>query len=127
MLKKPESMDECVYFTRRTIGNEKVMVWVFRELCPKCKKGVMGKPVEKGKVKIRAKEYVCPECNHKIGNNEYEDGLTANIEYTCSCGFKGEIQVPFKRKRIKGVETLRFQCQKCNKNIDVTKKMKQKK
>ena len=126
MLKKPESMEECIYFTRRSIDNGEVTAWVFRKLCPKCGKGLMGKPRDKeGNVKIRAKEYVCPKCGYTVKKKEYEESLTANIEYTCPhCGHKGEIQVPFKRKKMAGVDTLRFQCQKCGKNIDITKKMK---
>ena len=62
-LKRPESMDECVYYTLRDIGEGEATVWVFKQSCPKCGKGIMGKPKGKeGKVKIRAKEYVCPEC-----------------------------------------------------------------
>jgi predicted RNA-binding Zn-ribbon protein involved in translation (DUF1610 family) len=48
--------------------------------------------------------------------------------YTCpTCGFKGEYTGPFKRKKIEGTDTFRFQCSKCKANIDVTKKMKDKK
>lgn len=125
MLKQPESMEENVYYTDRQIGNGEAKVWVFRGNCPKCKT-LMGKPKdEKGKVAVRAKEHVCPKCGYSAESKAYEEGLTANIEYTCpECGFKGEQQVPFKRKKIKGADTLRFQCQKCKANIDVTKKMK---
>jgi len=137
MLKQPESMEECVYFTRREISDKgHVMAWVFRQECPKCHKGIMGKPKDsKGKVMIRAKEYVCPECGYTVDKDEYEETLTANIKYTCPhCGFEGEAQIPFKRKKIqmldeesgkkKAVDALRIQCEKCGKNIDITKKMK---
>ena len=126
MLKKPESMEECVYFTNRSLGeNGHATAWVFKELCPKCKKGLMGKPVVKGKVKIRAKEYVCPECNYIVPKEEYEETLTINIDYTCpECAQKGEGSVPFVRKKIKGIPTTRIQCNSCGANIDVTKKMK---
>ncbi len=127
-LKQPSSMDECVYFTRRNIDVEsgKAMVWVLREICPKCKKGIMGKPRDsKGKVSIRAKEYVCPECKYTVEKGEYEDTLTANIMYTCQkCKFSGETQIPFKRKKVMGVDALKFKCQKCGFDIIVTKKMK---
>ena len=94
--------------------------------CPKCGKGVVGKPKgEKGKIMIRAKKYVCPECSFEKEKKEYEEMLTASIEYTCpECTHKGEAQIPFKRKKIEGTETLRFQCRKCGINIDITKKMK---
>ena len=126
MLKEPESMDQLVYLTRRIIGNGQVMCWVPREQCPKCKKALMGKPKEKGKVKIRAPEYVCPSCGYAVEKKAYEDSLTACVKYTCpNCKFEGEAQVPFKRKSINGVQTLRIQCSKCGVNIDITKKMKE--
>ncbi|MEM4263266.1 MAG: hypothetical protein QW666_00010 [Candidatus Woesearchaeota archaeon] len=136
-LRFPESMDECVYFTRRQLGEKgKAVAWVFREKCPKCGKALMGKPKDaSGKVKIRAKEYICPECGHTIEKGAYEDTLTANIQYTCPhCGFEGEHQMSFKRKKIKmfdeeeqkdvTVDALKFQCSKCKKDIFITKKMK---
>jgi len=134
-LRQPESMEECVYFTKRTIGEGGVTTWVFKENCSKCGKALMGKPVEKGKVKTRAKEYACPECGYTVSKEEYEDTLTANIGYICPhCGFEAETQIPFKRKKIqlvneetgkkKSADALRFQCGKCGKDIDVTKKMK---
>ena len=126
MLKKPNSTSECVYFTNRTIGSGKAVAWVFKKDCPKCKKAKMGKPVIKGKVAIRAKEYVCPNCNYTEEKKQHEESLTVSIEYVCpNCSFKGEKEIPFKRKKVEGVETLRFQCEKCNSNIDITKKMKE--
>ena len=126
-LKQPESMDECVYFTRRTIDDGKAMVWVLKEKCPKCKKALMTKPHDDktGKVKIRATEYVCSECGHKEEKAAYEEKLTANIAYTCpKCKNVGEIQVPYKRKSFMGVKAIVFNCQKCNEKIPITKKMK---
>ena len=133
--RKPESMDECVYFTQRTLENAdgeatgEIMTWVFREDCPKCGKSKMGKPRDsKGKVKIRAKEYVCSSCGHSLEKTAYEDSLIACAEYTCPyCNNKGEAEKPFKRKNINGVQTLRFECDSCHGNLDVTKKMKEKK
>ena len=126
MIELPESMDECVYYTLRDVGEGEVTVWVFKEMCPECGKGLMGKPKKDGGgVKIRAKEYVCPECGHSVEKSEYEETLIANFDYTCpECKHKGETQIPFKRKSIKGVKTLRIKCEKCDANIDVTKKMK---
>jgi len=127
-LKQPQSMDECVYFTNRTFEKGKAKVWVFRKKCPKCGTP-MGKPTDaKGKVKTRATEYICPKCSYQEEKSEYEDSLTANCAYTCpSCGSEGEAQVPFKRKNIDGVQTLRFECSNCKAPIDITKKMKEKK
>jgi hypothetical protein len=127
-LKKPQSMDECVYYTQRSIGGDgEVMCWVFKQSCPKCKKAQMGKPRDsKGKVKTRADEYECPSCHYSVARQEYEDSLMACVEYTCpSCKSKAEKQIPFKRKNVNGVQTIRFPCDKCSFNIDVTKKMKE--
>lgn len=127
-IRQPESMDELVYFTRRDIGdNGKVMVWVFRQLCPECKKGIMGKPMDKktGKIKTRSTAYACPECGYEAEKKEYEDSLAACVSYTCPhCGNTDEVEVPFRRKNIGGVPTLRVKCGKCGGNIDVKKKMK---
>lgn len=129
-LKFPNSMAECLYFTNRTIGdkmNGKAICWVLKQLCPKCKKALMGKPkdAKTGKVAIRAKEYVCPSCGYTAEKVAYEETLTASVQYTCpDCSSEGETQAPFKRKSIDGVKTLRVQCQKCSGNIDITKKMK---
>ena len=136
-MRLPESMDECVYFTRRSLGKKgKAVAWVFREKCPKCKKALMGKPKDDktGKVKSRSKEYVCPACGHIIEKKKYEDTLTCNIQYTCpECGNSEEIQVPFKRKKTqvldekgkkKSVDAIKFKCQKCGKDLLITKKMK---
>ena len=136
-MKRPESMDECAYFTNRTIGEGKIKAWVLKENCPKCKKGLMGKPINEktGRPKIRAQEYTCSECGHTIDKEEYEDTLTINIEYTCPhCQHKDEISTSFKRKKVQrlneetgkkqSIDTIRFQCSKCGEDIDVTKKMK---
>ena len=113
------------------------MAWVLRGKCTKCGKGLMGKPVDEktGKVKIRAKEYTCKECGYTVEAESYASTLNANIQYDCPhCGSHGEIQIPFKRKKVKifdekegkkkTVDVLRFQCQKCEKDIDISKKMK---
>lgn len=137
-LKLPNSMDECVYFTRRKLGDKgSAIAWVLRGKCTKCKKGVMGKPKDPktGKVKTRATEYVCPSCNHTMEKGAYEDTLTANIQYNCQhCGTSGEHQMSFKRKKVqlinpetgkkKAADALKFQCKKCGKDILITKKMK---
>jgi predicted RNA-binding Zn-ribbon protein involved in translation (DUF1610 family) len=137
-LKFPKSMTECIYFTRRKLGEKgQAVAWVFKEKCPKCGKALMGKPKDEktGKTKIRAKEYVCPECKYTAEKGAYEDTLTANIQYTCPhCGNSSEHQMSFKRKKAQmfdeqkqkkvSVDALKFQCSKCGKDILVTKKMK---
>ncbi|PIY59983.1 hypothetical protein COY95_04165 [Candidatus Woesearchaeota archaeon CG_4_10_14_0_8_um_filter_47_5] len=126
-LKKPTSMKELVYFTSRDLAPKgQITVWVFRNMCPKCSKGIMSKPADaKGKIKIRAKEYVCPSCGYTAESKVYEDSLMACVSYTCPhCGKSGEKEVPFKRKNVKGVLTLSVSCDACNGAMDVTKKMK---
>ena len=111
----------------RTIGAGKAVTWVFRENCPKCEKAKMGKPVDEktGHAKIRAKEFVCPECGYTEEKEEYESKLVANIKYTCpKCKKDGEIQIPYKRKKVDGVDALVFNCKACNEKILITKKMK---
>ena len=127
--KKPESdedMDKLLYFTKRKTDIGSVFAYVYRQKCPKCGKALMGKPREGGKVKIRAKEYVCPSCGNSAEKKEYEESLKANIDYVCQkCKHHGEIQIPYKRKKIKGVDALKFACEKCGNEILVTKKMKE--
>jgi len=130
-LQRPESMSELVYFSRRADNQGKQEVWVFRGPCPECGNGKMGKPKnpKTGKAKIRAKEYVCPECNHTAEKEEYEDTLTASVSYECSCGNSDEIQVPFKRKKInieingkkKRKSGISFDCSKCETEIKIVK------
>ena len=50
-LKKPSSVQECVYFTNRIMGSGSAVAWVFKKQCPKCKKGIMGKPQKSAKIK----------------------------------------------------------------------------
>jgi len=128
-IKEPESLDSCVYFTRRSLENDgKIMAWVYKTDCPKCGKAKMGKPVDKGKVKIRAKEYVCPECGNTEPKEEHEPKLTVEIKYTCpSCGDVGEATTYYKRKTFEGVPSYVFVCNNCGKKIGITKKMKKSK
>lgn len=125
-LQQPQSTDECVYFTRRSIGNGQVMAWVFKKECPKCHKAKMGKPVEKGKVKTRAKEYVCPECGYMEEKKEHEESLTLNATYTCPhCGKEGESTTDYKKKTFEGVPAYVMTCEHCGGKIGITKKMKE--
>ena len=126
-LPQPASMEDCVYFTRRTLDTKgRAVAWVLRGNCPKCKKGVMAKPRNpNGGVKIRATEYACMECGHTIEKMAYEDTLTMNIEYTCPhCGKSGEIQTPYKRRTFEGVPCVVFECGACKRKIGISKKMK---
>ncbi len=126
MVTEPESMDELIYFTRRAVGKGKVMAWVYKKECPKCKKAKMGKPVEKGKVKIRAKEYICPECGFIEEKDEHEESLMLEAKYTCPhCGKDGEGTTQYKRKSFEGVKSYIVVCQHCSGKIAITKKMKE--
>ncbi|MBU0980059.1 MAG: hypothetical protein KJ709_04605 [Nanoarchaeota archaeon] len=128
-MREPESMEELIYFTRRSIGKGHARVWVFKQECPECHKALMGKPKGKaGSVKMRAKEYTCPECGFTVEKKEHEESLMANCEYTCpECGHQAKVEVPFIRKKVKGTETLKIKCDGCGCDIDITKKMKAKK
>lgn len=128
----PTSMDGLTYFRRQTLGKGKVVSWVRKLPCPKCKT-LMGKPVEKGKVKIRAKVFVCPKCAYEEPKKVHTDKLEAEIVYSCpSCTKNGEAKIPFKRKKVKilvddsekVVEALVFHCKHCKEKIVLAKKMK---
>ena len=120
-MKVPKSMEGCLYFTNR----ENMLAWVYRKICPKCKKAKMGKPIIKGKVKIRAKKYVCPECGYTEEKTEHEESLILEAQYTCpECGKKGESTGQYKRKRYKGIDAYVIKCQHCGAQIPITKKLK---
>jgi ssDNA-binding Zn-finger/Zn-ribbon topoisomerase 1 len=133
-LKLPESMDECVYFTNRSLLDDegkpagKIVCWAPRMKCPKCKKDFMHKPYDEktGKYKVRATEYVCPSCKYTEEKKEHEGKLSANGVYTCpSCHKSGEGTVPFARKTYMGVKAIVFDCASCKGKIAVTKKLKE--
>ena len=118
----PESMTDCLYFTNR--GD--ILAWVYRKECPECHKAKMGKPVEKGKVKTRAKEYVCPECGYSEEKQEHEESCEVQAQYTCpECGKEGESSTPYKRKSYKGVPSYILECEHCGGKIPLTKKLKE--
>ncbi len=126
MVKYPNDMSEVIYFTNRAIepnGNAKA--WAFKVKCEKCNIGMMGKPVENGKVKIRATEYVCPNCGFTEEKSLHESKLTLTVVYTCPyCQNSGDTTTEYKRKSFDGVKAFIITCQKCQKKIGITKKMK---
>lgn len=126
-LKRPGSMEECVYFTNRAIGNGRATAWVFRKECAKCRKGIMGKPVKKGgKVDKKAGCYVCNSCGYEETNEMVENSLMLNVEYKCPyCGDEGEATSEYKRRVFEGVPSYVFECRKCHKKIGLTKKLKE--
>ena len=126
-MKEPASMEECLYFTNRTIRETgKAMAWVYRPECPQCKKGRLGKPIKKnGKVDKKADYYECPECKHQMPKEEAENILKVEVKYKCpECGNEGFATTEYKRKSFKGVPAYVFVCEKCNAKIGITKKMK---
>ncbi len=127
VLKAPDSMKDCLYFTNRLLNNEgSVLAWVYRKLCPKCKKTRMGKPAENGKIKTRSDEYVCANCGYSEKKEEHEESLMLEAQYTCpTCRKKGESVAPYKRKAVKGVQAYVVECQHCHNQIPITKKLKE--
>ena len=139
-IKEPESMHDLIYFTNRQLmgGKGSAKAWVYKGICPKCKKGTMGKPrdAKTGKAKIRAKEYVCPACSFTMECEAYEDTLTCQIMYQCpKCSKEQEIEIPYQRKKVmlfdeetqkkKSADALSFACGSCGEKIHITKKMKE--
>jgi len=128
-LKKPNSMDECIYFTNRSIGDGYAVAWVYRKECPKCKKPTIGKPIKKnGKADKKSDYYECKICKHQELNEEVEKSLKLEVQYKCPyCGNESETTIEHKRKVFEGVPSHVFECSKCNKKIGITKKMKRSK
>ena len=128
-LRFPDSMDECLYFTRRSDDNSKIVAWVFKMQCPKCKKGLMEKPKDPktGRPKIRATEYICNNCGYTEEKVAHQDKLVMNVQYVCPhCQNEGETTTQYKLKSFDGMKAYVIECSKCKKKIGVTKKMKEK-
>ena len=119
-------MEECLYFTNRTIDSGRAMAWVYRKKCPKCNEGIMTKPVKKGgKADKKASYYVCNKCSYQESNEDVEKDLKLEVDYKCPhCGFEGQTTAEHKRKSFQGVPSFVFTCEKCNQKIPLTKKLK---
>jgi len=126
---KPNSMDDCIYFTNRMSGEGNATAWVYRKECPKCKKNTIGKPIKKnGKVDKKATYYECEICKYQESIEEVENSLRVEIQYKCPhCGNEGETTTEYKRTTFEGVPSFIFECGKCNKKIGITKKLKKSK
>lgn len=121
----PKSMDECLYFSNRTVGDAEIMAWVYRKECTKCHNARMGKPVKKGKVKTKAAYYECPNCHYQEEKIVHESSLKLEAKYTCPhCGKEGESTGEYKRKNYQGVSSYLVVCEHCHKPIPITKKLK---
>jgi predicted RNA-binding Zn-ribbon protein involved in translation (DUF1610 family) len=127
-LKEPESMNECLYFTNRlSPDGSYIRAWALKTECPKCKKALMGKPINEktGKPKIRSTEYECPNCKYTEEKEEHETRLEVQVAYKCpTCQHEGETTTEYKRKTWQGVKAYVFLCQGCGAKIGITKKMK---
>ncbi len=116
-MREPESVDECVYYTRRSFGNGHILAWAFRKPCPKCGT-LMRKPSKRSPV------YECPSCKYSEPKKEHEQSLTVYVKYTCPfCLHTGEAETPYVRKTWQGVKAFVFTCASCGKKIGVTKKL----
>lgn len=126
MLKKPESMEECVYFTNRTIDSGRAMAWVYRKKCIKCNEGSMDKPLKKdGKKDKKAPNYICNKCDNQESNEEVEKDLKVEVDYKCPhCSFEGETTTEYVRKTFQGAKSFVFVCEKCSQKIPITKRLK---
>ena len=119
-------MDECLYFSRRSLGETgQAVAWVKKIDCPECGKAKMGKLVDKGKIKTRAEIYVCPACGYSEEKIAHEESLQLEAQYTCSkCGKDGQSSALYKRKNYLEVPSFVVDCQHCGEKIPLTKKMK---
>jgi len=127
--KEPESMDELIYFTNRFLEGTKgyAKAWARKLPCPKCKKGKMGKPInpKTGRPKPRAAYYECDACGYQESKEEHAPKLIVEIKYKCpECSHESCVQMPYKRKKYKGVDAFITKCENCGYVIAVTKKMK---
>ena len=120
-LQLPESLADCLYFTNRGY----VIAWVYRQECPKCHQGKIGKPIVKGKVQSKAKEYVCPSCGYREDTATHEASVKLEASYTCpACHQKGESVGEYKRKKLKGIPSYIVACQHCGEKMPLTKKLR---
>ena len=121
----PESMDDCFFFTNRTTEKGSIKAWVFKPICPKCKKNRIGKPLGKtGKVDKKAETYACA-CGYSVPIEEADKSIKVDVIYTCPfCQHKGETQAPYMRQKWQGVPSYIFECQGCGQKIGITKKLK---
>lgn len=119
-MKEPESMGECIYFSRREFapGKGHAMAWVLRKECPKCHKALMGKP------KKTAKEYVCKACGYEEDLKTHEADVVLNIKFTCPfCNKTGEAETVYKRKTLYGKPAFCFKCDACGEKLGIYKRM----
>ena len=112
MVQMPNSMDECIYFTRRTFENNgRAIAWVCKKVCPECGKAKMGKPLDPKtkKPKIRADTYECPACHFSEPKQQHEESLMVEICPDCR-----SIKVSLPRTTKEGrMTTINYRCDEC--------------
>ena len=73
-------------------------------------------------IPVEIVEATIAKCFKKV---EHEESLHLEAQYTCpECGKDGESTAPYKRKSFKGVQAYVVDCQHCNTQIPITKKLK---
>lgn len=127
--KFPDSMDELIYFTNRSLDSSKgfVKAWAYKVKCPKCGKSLLSKPVDPKtkRFKIRSSYYECPSCKYTIEKVDLEPSLSLEVVYKCpKCSNQSYVKMPFKRKSYQGAKAFVFDCDKCGYTIAITQKMK---
>lgn len=122
---EPQNMDDLFYFTRRKLENGGwIKAWVYRPPSPDGK-GLLSKPTnpKTGKPKVRSKIYV-DDAGNEYSVEEINKTTMLEIKYKSPyTGEEGETQIPYVRKKFKGVDAFVFEDQEGNK-IPITKKMK---
>ena len=127
----PESMDELLYFTNRKLPDgTKIIAYVERKTCPKCKKAPMGKPINEktGNPKTRSPIYTCPECGYEEKKTAHEESCELQIQYTNPQGTQlKKATSPYKRRTWKGMKAFVFENEFLGEKYGITKRLKTKK
>ncbi len=126
----PTSMEDLLYFSNRKMPDGvRIIAWVDKLTCEKCKKALMGKPINEktGKVKIRAAVFVCPECEHEEPKTAHTKKLVMQIRYTDETGKNWKsAQTAYTLKTWKGMKAYVFQNEFTGEKMGVTKRLKMK-
>ena len=126
-LKQPQSMDELMYFSRRTVMDGRVVAWVFKPQCPECGDDRLEKPTnpKTGKKKTRSSKFVCETCGYEEKKKKTEERATVNIHYICPhCEHEGDTTTKYDRRTYLGKKAFVFKCDECWQEIPITKRVK---
>ena len=125
MEQKPKDISELYFFTRQTLEPKGfAFMWVYKPMCPKCGKARIAK------LKKRDKVYTCNECKSVFEKAEHDKLLNFNVEYTCpECSHKGELSGDWTSKPTSKTSAvmLKFNCQKCDNKLQISRMSKKKK